>query len=153
MFFKREDPTANWPASGAEPTLDLAGASVGPVRLGDPIEAARAFGKPKRLAGSAKDGNATLEYPTFELEFSAGALVCVKFDVDPGSRVPFAGDIVLTPATSPVDAQVWFGAPQSDSRGPDGLRWIDFERDGNTLALQFDEDGLACVQLYAEGYA
>ena len=35
----------------------------------------------------------------------------------------------------------------------DNLRWIDFVRDGATLALELDAKGLDCVQLYAEGYA
>jgi len=62
-------------------------------------------------------------------------------------------DIRLTRAVKPIDVQVWFGDPASDSGGPNGLRWIDFEREGATLALEFDAKGLSCVQLYAEGYA
>ena len=50
------------------------------------------------------------------------------------------------------NAQFRLGERTSDSAG-DGLRWLDYERDGATLALEFDDDGLTCVQLYAEGYA
>lgn len=93
-----------------------------------------------------------LEYAGFELDFRDGRLACAKFDLDgPGSVS--VGDIRLSRSTKPLDAQVWFGEPSSDSTGAGDLRWIDFERDGATLALEFDAKGLACVQLYAEGYA
>jgi hypothetical protein len=45
------------------------------------------------------------------------------------------------------------GEPTSDSTGGGGLRWMDYERAGATLALEFDSGGLSCVQLYADGYA
>ncbi|HUF79810.1 MAG TPA: hypothetical protein VMN03_01645 [Burkholderiales bacterium] len=44
-------------------------------------------------------------------------------------------------------------AVRRDSTGGGDLRWIDFARDGATLALEFDAKGLSCVQLYADGYA
>ena len=153
MFGKRDDPTAGWPANGAAPTLDLGSQSVGPLALGDRFEGAEAFGRPRRVAGSVDSGKFIFEYPTFELEFMRGVLVCVKFDIDEGVSAPHAGDIRLSHATRPIDAQVWFGEPASDSTGGGGLRWIDFERDGATLALEFTDDALTCVQLYAEGYA
>ena len=152
MFGKRDDPTASWPATGAAPVLDLANHSVGPLSLGDRIDAAEALGRPQRVHGSMADGNMTLDYPSFELQFSRGILVCVKFDVDEGSSV-HVGDIQLTRSTQPLDVQVWFGDPASDSTDGKSLRWIDFERDGATLALEFTAGGLSCVQLYAEGYA
>ena len=93
-----------------------------------------------------------LEYASFELEFEDGRFVCVKFDIDGAASVN-VGDIRLSRATKPLDAQVWFGEPSSDSCGGSDLRWIDFVRDGATLALEFDAKGLTCVQLYAEGYA
>ena len=135
------------------PVLDLEALSFGPIRLGDPVAGAVAIGKPKRALGDAKKGNQTLEYDAFQLEFSEGRLVCVKFDMDDRTVVNMAGDIHLKRATSPLDVQVWFGDPTSDSKGGGSLRWIDFERDGGTLALEFDAKGLNCVQLYAEGYA
>ena len=153
MFGKRDDPTADWPANGVEPVLDPANPAVGPMSLGDRIDAAEAFGRPERVHGSMKDGNVTLDYPSFELQFKRGNLVCVKFDVDEGSSVQVVGGIRLSRATKPLDAQVWFGEPASDSTGAGGLRWIDFQREGATLALEFDQGALSCVQLYAEGYA
>lgn len=133
------------------PVLDFEHHKVGPLRLGDPPDGAQALGKPQRVHGDP-GGNQLLEYPGFELEFAEGRLVCVKFDIVEGASA-MVGDIRLTRATKPLDAQVWFGDPASDSQGPGGLRWIDFERDGATLALEFDSRGLSCVQLYAEGYA
>lgn len=133
------------------PILDLERQSVGSVRLGDAVEAAGCLGPPQRIRGSA-GRNQTLEYAAFELEFQDNRLVCVKFDLDEGSSV-HVGDIRLSRAVKPLDVQVWFGEPSSDSTGGGGLRWIDFERNGATLALEFDREGLSCVQLYAEGYA
>jgi len=145
-----KDPTADWPPAGAAPALDLERLAVGPLRLGDPFEKARALGRPTSLSGG--DGNELLEYDGFEIEFQGGRLACVKFDID-GPRSATVGDFRLSRATKPLDAHVWFGDPTSDSTGGAGLRWIDFERGEATLALEFDAKGLSCVQLYAAGYA
>ena len=119
------------------------------MRLGDAFDGARVFGRPRRIGGSVSE---VLEYPGFELEFKDGRLVCVKFDVDDAASVN-VGDIRLSRATKPLDVQVWFGDPSSDSGGGADFRWIDFERGTATLALEFDARGLTCVQLYAQGYA
>jgi hypothetical protein len=134
------------------PTLDLDRQAVGPLRLGDSVDGAKTLGPPKRLHGTG-GGNQVLEYESFELEFQDGRLVCAKFDLDGRASVNVVGDIRLSRATKPLDAQVWFGEPTSDSTGGRDLRWIDFVRGGATLALEFDAKGLSCVQLYAEGYA
>ena len=152
MFGKEKDPTSGWPAAGQTPTLDLERQAVGPLRLGDSFDGAKALGRPNRLRGSVAGGNPLLEYASFELEFQGGRLVCAKFDLD-GSASVNVGDIRLSRSTKPIDAQVWFGEPSSDTTDGGDLRWIDFERDGATLALEFDAKGLNCVQLYAEGYA
>ena len=146
------DPTASWPASGAAPALSLERKAIGPLCLGDSFEKAKPLGRPKRVHGTVSEGNFTLDYPAFELQFQDAVLICVKFDIDGAASVN-VGDIRMSRATKPLDAQVWFGEPTSDSTGGGGLRWIDFERDGATLALEFDGKGLDCVQLYAEGYA
>jgi len=153
LFGKGKDPTSDWPAAGQAPVLDLERQAVGPLRLGDSFDGARTFGRPKRLRGPAKGGNQVLEYASFELDFRDGRLVCAKFDIEGRASVNVVGDIRLSRATKPIDAQVWFGEPSSDSTGGGGLRWIDFLRGGATLALEFDAKGLTCVQLYAEGYA
>jgi hypothetical protein len=152
MFGKPKDPTASWPETGQAAVLDLGRQAVGPLRLGDSFEGARAFGRPRRLRGPASAGTQVLEYDGFELEFREGRLVCAKFEFD-GSAGMNIGDIRLSRAVKPLDALVWFGEPSSDSTGGGDLRWIDFARDGATLALEFDAKGLACVQLYADGYA
>ena len=118
------------------PTLDLDRQAIGSLRLGDPVEKAKG-----------------LDYEGFELEFKDGRLLAVKCDIDDGSVVNMPGDIRLTRATKPLDVQVWFGDPASDSTDGGKLRWIDFERNGATLALEFTGGQLSCVQLYAEGYA
>jgi hypothetical protein len=152
VFRKHKDPTSDWPAAGQAPALDLERQAVGALRLGDSFDGARVFGRPKRLRGAANGGQQVLEYEGFELEFRDGRLVCAKFEFDGRASVN-VGDIRLSRAAKPLDALVWFGEPSSDSTGGGGLRWIDFVRDGATLALEFDAKGLACVQLYAEGYA
>ena len=149
MFFKREDPTADWPAAQEAPALDLERCALGEVRLGDPFEKARSLGKPRKVSGKAP--KLAFEYETFQLEFGETGLACVSFNVDAPSRVA-VGRYELTRLTQPIDAQVWFGNPMSDSEA-DGLRWLDFRCGSATLALEFDEEGLDCVQLYAEGYA
>jgi hypothetical protein len=152
LFGRDKDPTSNWPAAGLIPTLDLERRAVGPLRLGDSFDCAKVLGRPKRLRGRTNEGNQVLEYATFELEFQDGRLVCAKFDIEDRASVN-VGDIRLSRSTKPIDAHVWFGEPLSDSTGGGDLRWIDFVRDGATLALEFDAKGLTCVQLYAEGYA
>ena len=152
MFGKAKDPTSDWPPAGEVPALDLERQSVGPLRLGDPFDAAKDLGRPVRRSGRPNAGNQVLEYDGFEIEFQDGRLVCAKFDLD-GDAGVLVGDIRLSRSTKPIDAQVWFGEPSSDSTGGGGLRWIDFVRGGATLALEFDARGLTCVQLYAEGYA
>jgi len=152
LLGRGKDPTLDWPAAEQAPTLDLERQAVGPLRLGDSFDGAKFIGRPKRLRGPTDGGNQVLEYASFELEFQDGRLVCAKFDVDGPASVN-VGDFRLSRSTKPIDAQVWFGEPSSDSTGGGNLRWIDFVRDGATLALEFDAKGLTCVQLYAEGYA
>jgi hypothetical protein len=131
--------------------LDLDSHKVGPLRLGDPPQAASSLGAPKKASG--KGGNRLLDFGEFELDFRDGKLACVRVDMVDAQRAVNVGDVRLSRAVKPLDVQVWFGDPTSDSEGGGGLRWIDFEREGATLALEFDAGGLACVQLYAEGWA
>lgn len=152
LFGKRKDPTSDWPPPGRPPSLDFERQAVGPLRLGDAFEAAKVFGRPGRCRALAGGKSQLLEYEGFELDFRDGRLACAKFDIARGASA-IVGDIRLSRATKPLDVLVWFGEPSSDSRGGGDLRWIDFVRDGATLALEFDAKGLACVQLYAEGYA
>ena len=151
MFGKTKDPTIDWPATGAAPVLDLERKAVGPLRLGESFEAAKALGRPERFLGSVEGGNHVLEYASFDLEFHEGRLVCAKFDIDGPASVSVGG-LRLSRSTKPLDARSWFGEPSSDSTNGT-WRWLDFLRDGATLALEFDAKGLTCVQLYAVGYA
>jgi hypothetical protein len=146
-----KDLTADWPSAGKAPTLDLERARVGPLRLGDPVESAKVLGKPDRFGG-AQGAGAVLEYAGYDLEFSDGRLVCAKFDVD-GPRKVAVGDVELSRSTQPLDVHAWFGEPSSDSTDGKNLRWIDYEREAATLALEFSGGRLSCVQLYAPGYA
>jgi len=152
LFGKDKNPTSDWPVTGQPPILDLEQQAVGSLRLGDSFDAARTLGRPKRLRGPAYGGNQVLEYASFELEFMDGRFVCIKFNLDDRASVN-VGEIRLSRLTKPLEVQAWFGEPSSDSTDGGNLRWIDFLRDGATFALEFDEKGLICVQLYAEGYA
>lgn len=152
MFGRGKDPTEGWPRAGAPPSIDLERRQVGPLRLGDPLEGAKSLGRPDRVRGPANGGNRVLEYAAFELDFRDGRLACVKFDLDGPASVSVGG-LRLSRATKPLEARAWFGEPASDTTDGGALRWIDFERAGATLALEFDAGGLACVQLYAEGFA
>lgn len=149
LFGKAKDPTADWPPAGAPPTLHLDPPAVGALPLGGALDGARSFGRPERCGGLA--AGRMLEYERFDLEFSDDRLVCVQFDLDEGDSVQ-VGDYRLADSTKPLDVQVWFGDPSSDS-SQGNLRWIDYERNGATLALEFTGPKLTCVQLYAEGYA
>jgi hypothetical protein len=150
-LFGKEDPTAGWPAATGKPAIDLERGAVGPIRLGDPVEKARELGRPdsaKRLGPSG----GLLEYAEFDLEFDKGQLVCAQFDLDAGQRVSVAG-FGLSPASTPLDIKSWLGDPTSDSDDGKRLRWIDFERGDATLALEFTDGRLSCVQLYGKDYA
>ena len=149
-LFGKDDPTAGWPAATGKPALDPEHHAVGPLRLGDPLEKARALGRPERVTGQLAQGT-FLEYADFDLEFSKGQLVCATFNVDPGKSVAVAG-FTLTPTTTPLDVQAWLGEPSSDGR-EGKFRWIDFERGEATLALEYTEGKLTCVQLYGKDYA
>ena len=149
LFGSKPDPTASWAAPAAKPGIDLTG-KVGAMRLGDALEKARSIGRPARFEpGEGTD--ADLEYDGYHLEFIDGRLACAAFDVEGGGSVS-VGEFDLTAATSPLDVQVWLGDPTSDS-SEEKLRWIDYERDGITLALEFENEKLAYVQLYNQHFA
>ena len=151
MGFFSKDPTADWPPTAAKPSIDFENHAVGPIRLGDPVEKARALGRP---LGSRRwgQGGTLIEYQEFDLEFDkSGALVCAKFDILDDERVTVAG-FALSSRTKPLDVRAWIGDPTSDSE-EGKLRWLDFERGDATLALEYQDGKLGCVQLYAKGYA
>ena len=118
-------------------TIDFDKQTVGPLKLGGPVDEAT---------------RQSLEKDGCELEVDDGRLVCAKVDMDERMAVN-VGDFRLTGATKPLDVLVWFGDPASDSNDGKKWRWIDFERGGATLALEFTDNRLSCVQLYGEGYA
>ena len=150
MFGRKRDPTSDWPAACATPRLDPERHALGELRLGDAFDAARALVRPEHLRSSTERRH-ILEYAAFELEFHDGRLVCIKFDV---ADEPVAvGDVLLGRSMTPDHVRFRLGEATEDSDGPDGLHWLDYDHGGATLALEFDADGLTCVQLYAEGYA
>jgi hypothetical protein len=146
-----DDPTADWPPATGKPAIDFENHAVGPIRLGEPVEKARPLGRP--LGGRRfGPGGTLLEYEEFDLEFDkSGALVCAKFDILDKERVTVAG-FALSAKTTPLDVKSWIGEPTSDSEEVK-LRWLDFERGDATLALEYRDGKLGCVQLYAKGYA
>ena len=133
------------------PRIDLESGAVGPMRLGDPPADAQAMGAPRRTRKTG-GGGTVLEFEGFQLEFHEGRLACAAFDLGDMDRVT-VGDFTLTRATTPLDMHVWLGDPASDSTDGGKLRWVDFERPGATLALEFEDGKLKYVQLYADGYA
>jgi hypothetical protein len=150
-LFGRADPTADWPPfAGAVPKFDLERLALGPVRLGDPFEAARALGKPQAFDGDLAKGKAFLEYGLFDLDFRDGKLMCVGFDVL-AAEAPVGG-LRLSGSTTPETVRGWFGEPKTD--GVDGgFRWIEYQRGGATLEFEFGSDGrLGYVQVYLDGY-
>ena len=148
-LFGKDDPTADWPAATGKPALDPEHHAVGPLLIGDPIEKTRALGRPERVTQGA--GGTRLEYADFDLEFSQGRLACATFKLDPGKSVAVAG-FTLTPTSTPLDVQAWLGEPSSDGR-EGKLRWLDFERGDSTLALEYTDGKLSCVQLYGKDFA
>jgi hypothetical protein len=146
-----QHPSAQWPPGSARPAIDLERQAVGPVRLGDALEAAKPFGPPQRVSNAGPHA-VRLEYAGFDLEFRDDKLVCAGFDLEDAKRVTVGG-FTLSPASTPLDVQAWLGEPTSDSRSRDGLRWLDYERGEVTLALEYDDGKLACVQVYAKGWA
>ena len=149
----KSDPTVDWPAGGGKaPVLDLEGLGVGSIRLGDPFEKARAFGRPVRFAQRAEgEGKQFLEYDGFDLEFDGGALVCVEVHLYDGGEVRVSG-FTLTSATTQADLRAWLGEPTEESTRED-IVWLSYERNGASLDLEFEDEGLASVQFYREGWA
>ncbi len=149
----KSDPTAAWPpAKGKAPAIDLENLGVGPLRLGDPFEKARAFGRPVRFAQRAEgQGKQLLDYDGFDLEFDGGEFVCLQVDLYDGGEVSAAG-LTLRGATTPADVRAWLGAPTSESTREDIVN-LSYERNGASLDLEFDDEGLACVQYYRDGWA
>jgi hypothetical protein len=105
-------------------------------------------------------GAAILEYDGvgMDLTFHDGKLRCIAFttasDGDrPGRSQPTIGGLKVSEKTTPEDVLASFGEPASDSRAPEGLRWIEYQRGSATLEFEFDEGLLGFVQCYAEGYA
>ncbi|HYC36617.1 MAG TPA: hypothetical protein VEC19_09365 [Usitatibacter sp.] len=148
-LFRRQDPTAGWPPASTRPALEVASKRVGPLVLGDALERASAVGKPLRIDRRAS--SRVLEYEGYSLDFGDTGLMCASFAIE-GKRSVRVDSHDFTAATTPLDAMAWLGDPTSDS-GDGGLRWLDYERDGATLALEFDDGKLTCVQLYSEAYA
>lgn len=161
-----KDPTAGWPPfAGRTPAFDLEMLAFGPLRLGAPLESARAIGRPSRLRRPV-ESSTTLEYDAggFRLEFFEGKLACVSFvtATEAGERLrdaaaagePSIGGLRVSDKTTPDEVRAWFGEPTSDSGGGERLRWLEYQRPGATLEFEFDgEKGLGYVQIYVDGYA
>lgn len=87
MFFGKSVFSRDWPPStGYIPEVDLQRGAIGSLRFGDPIEAARSFGKPTehRIYGSdasAQSGSGNLQYRDIglELEYERGRFVLMAF--------------------------------------------------------------------------
>jgi hypothetical protein len=149
----KSDPTSDWPApSGKVPAIDLESARVGPLRLGAAFGEARAYGRPARFAQRALGaGQQLLEYGGYEIAFEGGTLACFRADLYDGGEVSVAG-LTLRSETTVADVRAWLGEPTTQS-AKDDLVWLSYVRGPGTLDLEFDDEGLACVQFYREGWA
>jgi hypothetical protein len=161
------NPTADWPPFGGKtPDLDLDRKAFGPLRFGDPLEQARAIGRPARCKADAKSGDLTLEYPTagFRLEFEGGKLAGIFFVTAPDPEVPSErgvapavvrlggfGAAEVSARTTPEDAFALFGSPESD-HADEYFRDVEFLREGLYLAFSFDAGkGLGDFYAYVAG--
>ncbi len=87
-LFRKPDPTRDWPSGSGTPSVNPASRSLGFVRLGDSLDAARTLGRPDRFVRHG-EGFYTLSYASrgFAIEFEEGRLVEIACFIGPGGRV------------------------------------------------------------------
>jgi hypothetical protein len=146
------DPTSAWPAAvrGPAPTVSLERQALetfgGRLKFGDPLEAARALGRPNRC--QADKGSATLEYHQWglTLEFEADRLVQATFaigdaNIGPSGEPRGTDGLGLSGRTTKAEVEQRFGRP-GKTQAFDEETIFYYTHGPLTSEFQFDEEGL-----------
>ncbi|QJR13976.1 hypothetical protein [Usitatibacter palustris] len=155
-----KDPTADWPPpEGRLPAFDPSTGKFGPLRFGDPLEAARALGKPLSYEGGTN--MAILKYASgVTLDFEDGKFVNLCFNTAPevaahGGQRPAVGSVGGLPvseATTPEDAIGWMGEPdEREEDADDDSIAFTYRRGKITIYFEFEKDvGLSFLDITAD---
>jgi hypothetical protein len=151
---RQPDPTRDWPPNAGElPVVRLDPFSLGGLRLGDGVEAARPLGRPEQVYRSKRAGIFTLIYVRWGVEFTFAEhrLSDVTFVIGEtwlsdikGSpcRPRLADGAQLSPETTVEQVIARFGDPKERSTNQDGETVLDYERDRVIMSFEFDEGRL-----------
>ena len=150
-LFGGNDPTKDWPvATGPAPRVSLERKALetfgGRLTFGEPLESARALGRPERC--KAGEGYATLEYEKWGLtvEFEQGRFVQATFAIG-DSIIGASGEALgpdglsLTGRTTKDEVLQRFGQP-GKIQALDEETIFYYTEGPLTSEFQFDEDGL-----------
>lgn len=128
------DPTREWPRTGiATPPVDTDRGTVGSLRFGSEIAAARGWGRPDLLRWTQPDYCELLYAAAgFQVDFAAGRLAYAAFLIAEDESLPTGMPIVfstptvdgtrLTSGMSAKRIKGFFGPPQVDDH--DGDEWV-----------------------------
>jgi hypothetical protein len=154
MLRRQPDPTRNWPENAGElPVVRTEPFSLGGVRLGDVVEAARPLGRPEKVRRSKLAGAFGLIYVRWgvELEFEENRLVDVLFVIGEtwlstikGSpcRPRLADGTQLSPETTVEQVVARFGEPNERGTNQHNETVLDYEGDGVIMSFEFDKGRL-----------
>ncbi len=139
----RTVPPGEWPISTITepPRFNSSRRAFGPLRFGDALESASAFGRPDHFLKSEDDyWELIYAQAGFQIDFDADRLAYIAYFIAPDACLPKAAPITfsqpvidshrLSSTTSPEHVETLFGPPKSR------------EEEENELVLSYDENGL-----------
>jgi hypothetical protein len=147
------DPTVDWPDQGeSTPDFDWSTLSFGPLRFGDPVDRAAAFGRPDTFRWT-QPGYCELVYARsgFLLQFDRGGFAYVAWLIGPDPRRPdvddarystpsLDGELTLTARTRSDTIRARLGEPLSeDAATADSV--LIYAGEGVVLEFEFDAEG------------
>lgn len=144
------DPTRDWQDQGeSTPDFDWSTLSFGPLRFGDPVDRAAAFGRPDTFRWT-QPGYCELLYARsgFLLQFDRGGFAYVAWLIGPDPRRPgfddarystpsLDGELTLTAGIGPDTIRTRLGEPLSEDAANDDSVLI-YAGDGVVLEFEFD---------------
>lgn len=150
-LFRKPDPTRDWPSGSGTPSVNPASRSLGFVRLGDSLDAARTLGRPDRFVRHG-EGFYTLSYASrgFAIEFEEGRLVEIACFIGPGGATPsdpppafvrptLPAGRTLGPETTVADVIAELGEPQTRDESDEPV--LTYVSGGVAQEFYFDERG------------
>jgi hypothetical protein len=148
---RQPDPTRDWPPNAGElPVVRTEPFSLGGLRLGDNVEAARPLGRPERTRRAKIAMALVYERWGLQLEFEENRLVEAIFVIGEtwqsdikGSpcRPRLADGLQLSPDTRIDRVIERFGEPARRRTDGDGETTLSYVRDGVYMGFEFDEMG------------